>query len=272
MAKNFIKMHGLGNDFAIFDARREKIDISPERIRALADRKLGIGFDQLIIIDPPRSPETAAFLRIYNADSSEVGACGNATRCIGKLLIAELGQPVVTLETKAALLSAKMLGAKVSVDMGKAHLEWQKIPLSHAEKTENLSILEGPLAHPVAVSMGNPHAVFFVDDAAQIPLETLGPKIEHHPLFPERTNVEVAQVLSPDRIRMRVWERGAGITQACGTGACAVAVAGVRRGLTERKVTVILDGGELEIDWRESDGHVLMTGAAEEVYRGTIEI
>ena len=268
----FIKMHGLGNDFAIFDGRREKVHISTDRIRELADRRTGIGFDQMVIINPPQTTGTDAFLRIYNADGSEVGACGNATRCIGKLLIAELDKLEVVLETKADKLRAKMVGAKICVDMGNVNLEWHKIPLSHLEQTDNLSVSEGSLKHPVAVNVGNPHAVFFVEDVDRVPLKTLGPKIEYNPLFPERTNVEVAQVLSPTKLRMRVWERGAGITQACGTGACAVAIAGVRRGLTQRKATVVLDGGELEIEWRESDNHVLMTGDAVEVYRGQIEI
>jgi diaminopimelate epimerase len=242
MAKMFIKMHGLGNDFVIFDGRQSRVDVSPERIRELADRQRGIGFDQMVIIDPPKSLNTDVFLRIFNADGSEVGACGNASRCIGLLLINELKKPEVILETKADKLRAtKADGIKITVDMG-------------------------------AVNVGNPHAVFFVDDVTTVPLETVGPKVEHHSLFPERTNVEVAQVLAPDKIRMRVWERGAGITQACGTGACAVAIAGVRRGLTNRKATVVLDGGTLEIEWRESDNHVLMTGDAVEVYRGTVEI
>lgn len=272
MTKTFIKMHGLGNDFAIFDGRMEKIHVSAEKIRDLADRRTGIGFDQMVIIDPPQTPGTDAFLRIYNADGGEVGACGNATRCIGKLLIAELGKLEVILETKADKLRANMVGDKVSVDMGNVNLEWQKIPLSHLEETNSLSIIMGDLKQPVAVNVGNPHVVFFVDNVDVVPLKTLGPKIEYHPLFPERTNVEVAQVLSPTKIRMRVWERGAGITQACGTGACAVAVAGVRRGLTDRKATIILDGGELEIEWRERDNHVLMTGDAVEVFRGTTDI
>jgi diaminopimelate epimerase len=272
MTKSFIKMQGLGNDFAIFDGRQNKVEVSPERIRALADRRSGIGFDQAVIIDPPKSPETDAFLRIYNADGSEVGACGNATRCIAKLLIAELGKPEIVLETHVARLRAKMAGEKVSVDMGEAHLKWQEIPLSHEIKTDFVAVNEGGLKNAVAVNVGNPHAVFFVDNVAAVPLETLGPRVERHKLFPERTNVEVAQVLSPSKIRMRVWERGAGITQACGTGACAVAVAGVRRGLTQRKATVLLDGGSLEIEWRESDGHVLMTGDAAEVYRGEVEL
>jgi len=274
MKNRFIKMHGLGNDFIIFDARQQKLELTPERIRALSDRKTGIGCDQLIVMFAPQAPETDVFLKIYNADGGEVGACGNASRCIGKLLIEETGKVEVILETIADKLRARRGGSglKVTVDMGEAQLDWKKIPLSSEQNTEKLPLeLEG-LKEPVAVSMGNPHAVFFVADAEKVPLEILGPQIEHHPLFPERTNVEVAQVLSSDKIRMRVWERGAGITQACGTGACATAVAAVRRGLAGRKVTIILDGGELDIEWRESDGHVLMTGDAVEVYRGEIEL
>jgi diaminopimelate epimerase len=270
MAKTFIKMHGLGNDCAIFDRRSQKLEMTPEKIRHLADRRTGIGFDQMVMIDPATSADTDAFLRIYNADGGEVGACGNATRCIGKLLIAELRKPEVVMETKVAKLKAYMTGSKVTVDMGKAYLKWQEIPLSHQEDTLFLSLSEGKLKQPVAVNVGNPHAVFFVEDVAHVNLEEVGPKIEHHPLFPERTNVEIAEVMSPSKVRMRVWERGVGITAACGTGACAVAVAGVRRGLTGNKVTIALDGGDLDIEWRESDNHVLMTGDATEVYRGEI--
>ncbi|MFH1158758.1 MAG: diaminopimelate epimerase [Pseudomonadota bacterium] len=165
-----------------------------------------------------------------------------------------------------------MVGDKVSVDMGVVHLEWQEIPLSREEDTLSLPISKGEMKNPVAVNVGNPHAVFFVENVEKVDLEAVGPEIEHHPLFPERINVEVAEVLSPSKIRMRVWERGVGITQACGTGACAAAVAGVRRGITERKVTVVLDGGTLDIEWCESDGHVLMTGDATEVYRGEVEV
>lgn len=241
-----------------------------DRIRHLADRRTGIGFDQMVIIDPAKSKITDAFLRIYNADGSEVGACGNATRCIAKLLLAEMKKSEVVLETKAAQLRASMVGDQVTVDMGLVYLDWKEIPLSREENTLSLSILEENIKQPVAVNVGNPHAVFFVENVDTINLERVGPKVENASLFPERINVEVAQVLSPAKIRMRVWERGVGITQACGTGACAVAVAGVRRGLTERKVSVILDGGILEIEWRESDNHVLMTGAATEVYRGEL--
>jgi len=272
MTKTFIKMHGLGNDFVIFDGRAQKFQIPLKRIRELADRRTGIGFDQMVIIDSAKSSETDAFMRIYNADGSEVGACGNATRCIAKLLIKELKKSVVILETKAAILKAQMTGNDVSVDMGKAHLGWKEIPLSHEENTLSLPVFAEGLKNPVAVNVGNPHAVFFVKNADNIELEAVGSEIEHNPLFPERINVEIAEVISPSKIRMRVWERGTGITPACGTGACATAVAGVRRGLTERKVTIILDGGILNIEWCESDGHILMTGDAIEVYCGEVEV
>lgn len=274
MKNTFIKMHGLGNDFAIFDGRARELLIPPERIQALGDRRTGIGFDQLVIIDRAKSAGSDAFLRIYNADGSEVGACGNASRCIASLLINELKKESVILETKAARLQGTQKKDKVTVDMGKAYLEWQEIPLSRESDTLSLSLEEGVLKHPVAVNVGNPHAVFFLqhNDIENVPLEKLGPKVENHSLFPERVNVEVAHVINRGKIRMRVWERGAGITRACGTGACAVAVAGVRRGLTARRVTVVLDGGELDIEWRESDGHVLMSGAVAEVYRGEVAL
>jgi diaminopimelate epimerase len=272
MARTFIKMHGLGNDFAIFDGRSQKPDMTPEKIRALADRRTGIGFDQMVVMEPAKSTDTDVFMRIYNADGGEVGACGNASRCVAKLLISELKKPEVVLETKAAKLKAHMSGGKVTVDMGKAHLEWREIPLSHEELVNFLPINVGELKQPSAVNVGNPHAVFFVKEVSKIPLEILGPQVEHHPLFPECANVEIAEILSFSKIRMRVWERGVGITPACGTGACAVAVAGVRRGLTGRQVTVVLDGGELDIEWRESDNHVLLTGDAVEVYRGEVDL
>lgn len=274
MKNTFIKMHGLGNDFAIFDGRGAALQLSREKIRELGDRRTGIGFDQLVIIDPAKSAGSDAFLRIYNADGSEVGACGNASRCIASLLMSEFHRDSVTLETRAARLQGTRQGAeKVTVDMGNVYLEWKDIPLSRPEDTLSLPVEEGVLKHPVAVNVGNPHAVFFVqNNIEELPLERLGPKVENHSLFPERVNVEVAHVISASRIRMRVWERGAGITRACGTGACAVAIAGVRRGLTQRKVTVMLDGGELDIEWRESDNHVLMSGAVAEAYRGEVEL
>ena len=275
MKNSFVKMHGLGNDFAIFDGRAEKVDFTTAQIQAMGDRRTGIGFDQMVIIDPPKSADTDAFMRIYNADGGEVGACGNVSRCVAKMLINETKKEAVYLETKAAKLEGKMKGDKVTVGMGLVYLEWQKIPLSHEEDTLDLSaVAEGVLKHPVAVNVGNPHAVFFLQhkEIEDVPLEKLGPRVENHALFPEKVNVEVAHVLERDRVRMRVWERGVGITRACGTGACAVVVAGVRRGLTDRRATVELDGGELEIEWRESDNHVLMTGPVAESFRGEIEI
>jgi diaminopimelate epimerase len=272
MKKTFVKMHGLGNDFAIFDGRKDGFSLSAKQIRALGNRGTGIGFDQTVVIVPPKASGTDAFLRIYNADGSEVGACGNATRCIADLLMREKKKEKVVLETKAGRLAAWRTGDKVTVDMGAARLDWQDIPLSREADTLSLPITKGNLKQPVAVNMGNPHAVFFVPSAESVALETLGPKIEHHDLFPERTNVEAAEVLSRKKIRMRVWERGTGITQACGTGACAVAVAGVRRGLADRKVEIVLDGGSLHIEWRESDGHVLMTGPAETAFTGEIDV
>lgn len=272
MVNKFIKMHGLGNDFAIFDGRSQKVEFSAEDIARMGDRRTGIGFDQLIVIDPPRSEGTAAFMRIYNTDGSEVGACGNASRCVAKLLMDEQKVDALTLETRAARLETSRAGDRVTVDMGNVYLEWQQIPLRFEEDTLSLMIEEGVLKRPVAVNVGNPHAVFFLQQSAleTVPLEKLGPKVENHNLFPEKTNVEIAHVENKSRIRMRVWERGVGITRACGTGACAVAIAGVRRGLTSRKATVVLDGGELDIEWRESDNHVLMTGAVAEVYRGEL--
>lgn len=272
MKKTFIKMHGLGNDFAIFDGRvGTPLFVPLDKIRALGDRRTGIGFDQMVIIDPPKSAEADVFMRIFNADGSEVGACGNATRCVAELLMQETGKVKVVMETVAGLLEgARAPNGAVSVDMGQVKIDWKDIPLSVEEDTISLSITEQMLKNPVAVNVGNPHAVFFVQQLEDVPLEKLGPVIETHHYFPEKVNVEVVEVLSRDHIRMRVWERGVGITRACGTGACAAAVAAVRRGLTERAVQVELEGGILDIHWRERDSHVLMTGAVAEVYRGTV--
>lgn len=274
MKKPFLKMHGLGNDFVIFDGRADGFDLTPDLARALGDRRRGIGFDQGIVLAPPRLPGALAWMKIYNSDGSEVGACGNATRCVGKILMDETGADRVGIETIAGLLSAsRAAGGMICVDMGPARLDWAEIPLREKADTLSLPVEEGQLKNPVGVSMGNPHAVFFVEDVQAVPLEALGPKIEHHPLFPARTNVEAVQVLSPARLRMRVWERGAGITQACGTGACAAAVAAIRRGLIPgRKAEVILDGGSLEIEWREADGHVLMSGSATLAFAGEVDV
>ncbi len=261
-------MHGLGNDFVVLDARTTPLVLTPETIRALADRHTGIGCDQLITLTPGEGGETG--MSIHNADGSEVGACGNATRCVGWLLMEEGASDHALIRTKAGRLEAWRAGDhRVTVDMGPARLDWRAIPVAEAGDTLYLPVAAGPLSDPVGVGMGNPHAVFFVDDAEAVDLAALGPVIEHHPFFPERVNVEVAHIVDAGRIRMRVWERGAGITQACGTGACATLVAAARRGLTGRTAVIELDGGSLDITWRD-DGHVRMTGAVAAPFAGRL--
>ncbi len=271
MAISFRKMHGLGNDFVVIDARARPLSLDAGLARRIADRRTGIGCDQLIVIEPATAGLADAFMRIRNADGGEVEACGNATRCVASLLMAEKGQDHVVIETVVGLLDAEAAaGGRIAVDMGPAQLDWRDIPIAEAIDTLHLGIALGQLSDPVGVGMGNPHAVFFVPDADAVDLAALGPPLEHHKMFPARANIEVAQVLSPTRIRMRVWERGAGITRACGTGACATLVAAARRGLTERKASVVLDGGELEIEWMR-DGHVMMTGPVATSFTGTLD-
>ncbi|PZQ45685.1 MAG: diaminopimelate epimerase [Micavibrio aeruginosavorus] len=267
MSISFLKMHGLGNDFVILDLRRGGDILTPERVRQIADRQRGVGCDQLIHLLPPKSAGANVFLDMYNADGSSLGACGNASRCVADLVMRESGARDCILETVAGLLyCTRAKEGQITVDMGVPRLEWSEIPILNQCDTLHLP-LDGD---PVGVSMGNPHCVFFCEDPEVISVDKLGPKIEHNPLFPERTNVEYVGILGPDHLRMRVWERGAGITQACGTGACASAVAAIRRGLAGRSVRVTLDGGDLLIEWRESDGHVLMTGPVAYVFEGTI--
>ncbi|MBK8176294.1 MAG: diaminopimelate epimerase [Rhodospirillales bacterium] len=268
----FVKMHGLGNDFVVVDARSQAFSPAGAQVRALADRRTGVGCDQLIVIEPASNALADAFMRIRNADGSEVAACGNATRCVASLLMREKAAPHAIIETAAGLLDAEAAAnGMISIDMGRIGLDWRDIPLAEAANTLHLGISAGPLRDPAAVSIGNPHAVFFVDDAEGVALDVFGPMIETHPLFPERTNVEAAQVLAADRIRLRVWERGAGLTRACGTGACATVVAASRRGLTGRAATVVLDGGSLHIEWLRDD-HVLMTGPVATVFTGHIDL
>lgn len=260
----FIKMHGLGNDFIVLDSRAGALPpITARLAAALADRRTGIGCDQLIVLGPSQTADFA--MRIFNADGGEVAACGNATRAVGLLH----GQ-AARIETAAGILHARPEDGGIAVDMGQPRLEWQDIPLAYAMDTHNLPVAWDELENPCAVSMGNPHAVFFVPDCDAVALDRLGPEIEHDPLFPERCNVNVATVVARDRIRLRVWERGVGETRACGTGACATAVAAMRRGLADRRVTVALAGGELAIAWRD-DGTVLMTGPATESFRGSFD-
>ena len=268
----FTKMHGLGNDFVVIDNRRHGTVLTGAGARLLADRHTGIGCDQAIEIEEPGGTTDAdIFMRIWNADGSEVDACGNATRCVAALLMAQEGRKSLTIATGAGLLAAEARdGGLVAVDMGAPRLDWRDIPLSRAADTLHLDLSEGPLSDPVAVSMGNPHCVFFVPNAAKIDIARFGPKLEHHSLFPERANIGIAQVVDNRTFRLRVWERGAGLTLACGTGACAAAVAAARRGLTGRIVEMRLDGGTLAIDWR-ADDHVLMTGPAAISYTGSFD-
>jgi diaminopimelate epimerase len=267
----FRKMHGLGNDFVVLDARREAIAIDAAAARVLADRRIGIGCDQLIVIEPAPTAAALAFMRILNADGSEAEACGNATRCVAWLLADELGEQRVRLQTIAGLLEAELRpDGSVAVDMGPARTDWRDIPLARMTNTLRADIAAGPLAGPVCTNIGNPHATFFVADADAVELDEFGPVLEHDKLFPERANIGVASVIDVERIRLRVWERGVGITRACGSGACAALVAAHRRGLVGRHATVVLDGGELDIAWRE-DAHVIMTGPVTLAFEGSFD-
>jgi diaminopimelate epimerase len=257
----FMKMHGLGNDFVVFDARAEAIDVTPAMAQAIGHRQFGVGFDQLAVITRGTGD---AHLTFYNSDGSLSAACGNATRCIARYLMNESGRDSLHLTTARGDLAAKDAGGGLtSVNMGHPQLNWDEVPLAREMDTLHLPI-DGD---PVATGMGNPHCTFFVDDAEAVDLSDLGPSAEHDPLYPERTNVQVAQIVGPDHIRMRVWERGVGITLASGSSSCATAVAAARRGLTGRAVRIDLDGGTLHIDWRE-DG-VWMTGPTAHVFSGT---
>ncbi len=267
----FTKMHGLGNDFVVIDGRGTPVALSEGQARALSERRTGVGCDQIIIVAPPQTPETDAFMRIYNADGGEVGACGNATRCVAAMLMRETGRDLVRVETVAGVLEAQAArGGLIQVDMGEARFDWKSIPLAAPCDTLHLPIGVGLLQDPVAVNIGNPHAVFFVDDVDDVDLEECGPAVEHHPLFPEATNVEAAQILSRNRVRLRVWERGVGMTRACGTGACATVAAGTRRGLLDRSAEVILDGGILKVECVDDD-HVMMIGPFAISFTGIID-
>ena len=267
---SFIKMHGLGNDFVVVDVRAGDVALDSQRVRAIAERRLGVGCDQLLEICPPQSDEAVAFMRIWNADGGQVEACGNGTRCVAAFLMTESGSTEVAIETQAGLLRAAAAGdGRVAVDMGEARVAWKEIPLARKMDTLELKLSLGRLSAPVAGNIGNPHAVFFVPNAADVDLATLGPKLETHKLFPERANIGVAEVRDDAHIRLRVWERGVGITQACGTGACAALVAAARRGLTGRSATVTLDGGPLEIEWQD-DNHVRMTGPVATSFMGLL--
>ncbi|MGB8364004.1 MAG: diaminopimelate epimerase [Rhizomicrobium sp.] len=269
----FLKMHGLGNDFVVFDGRKTGIRPEPALARAIADRRQGVGCDQVIVIEPARGGADAA-MRILNADGSEVESCGNAARCVARLLMEEKDASSVRIETPGGPLLCTDAGRdNVTVDMGTPRFGWREIPLDQSVDTNGFPLTVGGATFTAsAVSVGNPHCVLFMDDAEKADVAGLGPAIERHPLFPARTNVEFVSVLSPSRLRMRVWERGAGITRACGTGACAAAVAAHRRGLAERRTDIVLDGGTLAIEWRERDDHILMTGPSALSFVGDIDL
>jgi diaminopimelate epimerase len=273
---NFAKMNGLGNKICVLDARVETMPLTPEIVEALSQENKGIGFDQLMVLEPARNPMADVFTTIWNSDGTKVAACGNGTRCVAWYLMRESGQDHMVIETEAGLLGAARAGEfEISVDMGEPKLGWQDIPMSERMDTMRIELQVGPLDDPImhgpgCVSMGNPHVVFFVQDAEVAPVKEVGPMIEHHPLFPEGVNVGFAEVVTRDHIRLRVWERGAGLTKACGTGACAALVAAVRRRKTERRARVQVDGGDMTIEWRASDNHVIMTGPVALDAEGTI--
>jgi diaminopimelate epimerase len=272
----FRKMNGLGNEFIVFDARQGPVRLSPIAIRALGNQD-AIGFDQMITVE--RAKQSAdAFMRIHNRDGGEVDACGNATRCVGWLLMDETGHKSVTIETNAGLLRAYDTGKPetITVDMGKPKFAWNEIPLAEEfGDTRAIELQIGPIDAPIlhspsVANMGNPHAIFWVDDVEKYDLERFGPLLENHPIFPERANISLAHVTARDAITLRTWERGVGITRACGTAACAATVAAARKKLTDNRVTVALPGGQLVVDWRD-DGHVWMTGPVETEFEGTLD-
>jgi diaminopimelate epimerase len=260
----FVKMHGLGNDFVVLDGRVESVPtVGAALAAALADRHTGIGCDQLIVLQPSTVADFR--MRIFNADGSEVEACGNATRAVGLLHGA-----AARIETAGGLITASPTDGGISVEMGQPRFDWDRIPLAYAMDATTMPVGWEELEAPIAVNVGNPHVIFFVPDSDAVDLARLGPLIETDPLFPDRINVNVATVTARDAIRLRVWERGAGLTRACGTGACATAIGAMKRGLVDRSVTVTLPGGPLRIDWRD-DGEIVMTGPATESFRGTFE-
>ncbi len=256
----FHKMHGLGNDFVVIDARDVPLDMNAARAHAISDRRTGIGCDQLILLEPSTTHDVK--MRIFNADGSEVEACGNATRCVALLL-----GKAATIETLGGTLKTQPGEAMATVHMGQPAFDWEFIPLAMPMDTADMPVGWGKLERPMAVNVGNPHVIFFVDDVSSVDLEILGPEIEHDPLFPKRVNVNVASIVAPDHIMLRVWERGVGLTLACGTGACASAVAAIRSGRVQSPVRVSLPGGDLIISWAEGE-EIEMTGPATHVFTG----
>ena len=271
----FRKMNGLGNDFVVLDARLRPLSFTPDKARAIADRKTGIGCDQLIVLEP--SSKADVRMRIWNNEGFEVESCGNASRCIADMLFTEKRQTVATIDTLGGYLTCAKAGdGLVMVDMGVPRFGWQDIPLSEPfADTRHIELqlgpIDAPLIHsPSVVNVGNPHCIFWVKDLDVVDLAKAGPMLEHHPLFPERANISLARIDAKDHITLKVWERGAGLTRACGTGACAALVAAARIKLTHRKATVTLPGGDLVIEWRQADDHILMTGPVAYEYEGVL--
>lgn len=271
----FLKMHGTGNDFVVLDDRSRVVNLTKEQVVRVADRHFGIGCDQLVVLG--KSSAADATMTLYNADGSEISTCGNATRCVADFLMKERSATEATIETKAGIRKGwRTADGAVQVNMGAPRLAWREIPLAESRNTMHLGIEEGLLFDPAAVSMGNPHMIFFVRDLAHIKMAEWGAKLEHHPLFPERANVSAVQIISETELKMLVWERGTGLTLACGSAACAAVVAAAQRGLTGRSATVHLPGGELSIDWQKGDdetqGDVLMSGAVAYVFEGVVSL
>lgn len=270
MSVEFIKMHGAGNDFVVLDNRKKDLSVDASWATRLADRRLGVGCDTVVVLE--ESDKADAYMRFYNHDGSESSACGNASRCIGWLLLEEQKADSVKMETNAGILEATRAGElSVTVDMGAPKWDANDIPLTEPRNTLHLGIAEGPLMDPVAVNMGNPHMVFFVRSLDTVDITKEGPILCKHPLYPRQCNVSAVQVIDSDHLKMKVWERGAGETLACGTAACAAVVAGHRRELCTNKAEVELPGGTLIVEWDKAENRVRMTGPVAEVYRGTFE-
>jgi len=273
----FVKMNGLGNEIVLVDMRAAPRAVTADDARAAA-RPGGVPYDQLMALYPPRTPGTDGFVRIYNSDGSEAGACGNGMRCLASVLFQETGKDALSLETKAGLLNCWKAGQETfTVDMGVPRFRWDEIPLAEEFRdTRAIELQIGPIDKPIlhspsVVNVGNPHAIFWVEDVASYDLARIGPLLENHPIFPERANISLAAVKSREHLVVRTWERGAGLTRACGSAACAAAVAAARTRRTGRKVTVTLPGGDLLIEWRERDDHVLMTGPVEYEFAGRFD-
>jgi diaminopimelate epimerase len=273
----FVKMNGLGNEIVLVDMRAAPTAVTADDARAAA-RPGGVPYDQLMALYPPRTPGTDAFVRIYNNDGSEAGACGNGMRCLASLLVEETGKNALAVETQAGLLNCWKAGEEsFTVDMGVPRFAWNEIPLAEEFRdTRAIELQIGPIDKPIlhspsVVNIGNPHAIFWVDDVAPYDLGRIGPLLENHPIFPERANISLAAVKSREQLVVRTWERGAGLTRACGSAACAAAVAATRTRRTGRKVTVTVPGGDLSIEWREADDHVLMTGPVEYEFAGRFD-